>query len=305
MQNSGVFTGLSDQVRKMIVDFTQKGLDELDPIHKKLFKKKSTTHKFERITTTAPFGDVPTKAEGADYSYDIIQPGYTKDITPREYGLGYLYTETAEEDDEYGVVSSHSRWLGFSARILQETLAATVFNNGFSSQTSADGVALFSGSHTLKRGGTARNLLATAADPSPAAFAQMRADMRSNTKLESGQLVRPQRKVYIVHHPDQEDLVVRILKSQQMQGTANNDINSMSEIMTPVGLPWEYLTDTDAWFMVAQNSSTHGLMQVQRVAPKVNPPRQDAKSGNWIVSIRLRDVFDAWDWRNTSGTPGA
>lgn len=305
MQNSGVYAALSDQVRKMIVDFTQKGLDELDPIHKKLFKKKTTVHKFERIQTTAPFGDVPAKAEGADYSYDIIQPGYSKDITPAEYGLGYLYTETADEDDEYGVISSHSRWLGFSARILQETLAATVFNNSFSTQTSADGVALFSGSHTLKRGGTARNLLATAADPSPAAFAQMRADMRSNTKLESGQLVRPQRKVYLVHHPDQEDLVIRIVKSRQLQGTANNDINALTEMMDIEPLPWEYLSDTDAWFMVAQNTSTHGLIQVQRLAPKVNAPRQEAKSGNWIVSIRLRDTFNAWDWRNTAGTPGA
>jgi hypothetical protein len=305
MQNSGVFSGLSDQIRKAIIDFTQKGLDELDPTHKKVFKKKTTTHKFERITTTAPFGDVPAKAEGADYSYDIIQPGYTKDITPREYGLGYLYTETAEEDDEYGVISSHSRWLGFSTRILQETLGATVLNNAFTSQTSADGVALCSTSHTLKRGGTVKNRLSTDSDPSMAAFAQMRSDMRTNTKLESGQLVRPARKVYLIHHPDQEWLVHRLVKSKLLPESANNDTNPANDLMDIMPLAWEYLTDADAWFMLAQNSSTHGLIQVQRKAPTVNPPRQDAKSGNWIVSIRLRDTFDSWDWRNLAGTPGA
>ena len=174
MQNSGVFSALSDQVQKTIIDFTRAGMQELEPTHKKLFKQKSTTAKFERMQSTAPFGAVPAKAEGADYSYDIIQPGYSKDITPVEYGLGFLYTETASEDDDYQVLSQNSRWLGFSARVLQETKAAQVFINGFSTQLTADGVALFSTAHTLKRGGTVKNALSTPSDPSIAAFSQMR-----------------------------------------------------------------------------------------------------------------------------------
>src|SRR5689334_18120522 len=103
MQNSGVFPGLSDQVAKTIIDFTRQGLKELEPTHPKLYKQKNTTHKFERMSSIAPFGNVPAKAEGADYSFDIIQPGYSKDITPVEYGLGFLYTETAQEDDDYQI----------------------------------------------------------------------------------------------------------------------------------------------------------------------------------------------------------
>ena len=56
MQNSGVFGALSDQVLKIIVDFTKEGLDENDPIHPKLFKQVNTTHRFIRRQSIAPFG---------------------------------------------------------------------------------------------------------------------------------------------------------------------------------------------------------------------------------------------------------
>lgn len=191
MQTSGIFNALSDQVVKTIVDFTKEGLDELELTHPKLFGQKSTTRKFERMQSIAPFGSMPQKGEGEEYSFDQIQPGYSKDITPVEYGFGFQWTETSMEDDDFEVLAQYSRWLGFSARVLQETQAAAVFNNGFSSQKTADAVALFSTSHALKRGGTVKNRLSTDSDMSIGALAQMRSDMRTNTKLESGQLVRP------------------------------------------------------------------------------------------------------------------
>ncbi len=305
MQTSGVFGALSDQVQKTIIDFTQMGLNELDPIHKKLFKRKSTTRKFERMQSFAPFGNVPTKSEGAEYSFDIIQPGYSKDITPVEYGLGYAYTETASEDDDHEVLAQHSRWLGFSMRILQETQASMVFNLGFSTQTTADGVSLFDTAHLLKRGGTAKNELSTPSDPSIAAMSQMRSDMRTNTKLESGQLVRPAKDVYVLCHPDQEWLMHQLVKSAGLPGSANNDTNPAKDLMNIEVLPWEYLTDSDAWFFVAKNSSQHGLVQIDRVTPKVNPNRIDGKTGSNLITIRSRQMWDAFDWRNVAGTAGA
>jgi hypothetical protein len=304
-QNSGVFSALSDQVRKTIYDFAQKGLNELDPAHKKLFKQESTTNKFKRIQSIAPFGTMPAKSEGAEYSFDQIMPGYTKDITPVEYGFGFQWTETAMEDDEYGVLADKSKWLGFSARVLQETMAANVFINGFSTVTTADGVALFNTSHTLKRGGTAKNELSTPADLSTSSLDQMRSDMRTNTKLESGQLVRPAKGFYLVHHPVNEGLAIRICKSNGLQGTANNDINHLRETMDLMPLPWEYLSDEDAFFLVAKDSSAHGLLHLSRVKPKLNAEGIDWATGNRIVTIRMREVFEPFDWRNVAGTEGA
>jgi hypothetical protein len=309
-QPSGVFPALSDQVRKTIVDFANMGLNELDPVHKKLFGLKSTTRKFERMQSIAPFGAMPAKGEGEEYSFDQIMPGYSKDLTPIEYGFGFLWTETAEEDDEYDVLAQKSRWLGFSARVLQETLAAQVFINGFSTQTTADGIALFATNHSLKRGGTVKNELSTPADLSVTSLTRMRSDMRTNTKLESGQLVTPSKDLYLVHHPDNEGLAHRIVHSNGLQGTADNDTNHIKDLLNITPLTWDYLDnngsgDADAWFLVGKKTSAHGLKHVSRKAPTLNPEAVDPKSGSRLVTIRMREVFDSFDWRNTAGTEGA
>jgi hypothetical protein len=304
-QTSGVFAPLSDQVRKTIIDFASMGLKELEPVHKKLFKFKSTTHKFERIQTIAPFGSMPAKGEGEEYSFDLMMPGYSKDITPSEYGFGFHFTETAQEDDEYEVLAQKSKWLGFSARVLQETLGAAVFINGFSTETTPDAAALFSTAHVLKRGGTVKNELTTPADLSIAALGQMRSDMRTNTKLESGQLVSPSKDVYLVVHPDNEWLAHRLVNSSGLPQTADNDTNPAKDLMNITVLPWEYLSDADAWYLVAKKSSTHGLIHLSRKAPTLNPEMVDPKTGSRLVTIRMREVFSAWDWRNTAATEGA
>jgi hypothetical protein len=305
MQTSGIFGALSDQVVKTIIDFTKEGLDELDLTHPKLFGQKSTTRKFERMQSIAPFGSMPTKGEGAEYSFDQIQPGYSKDITPLEYGMGFQWTETSMEDDDFEVLAQYSKWLGFSARVLQETQAAAVLNNGFSTQLTADGIALFSTSHALKRGGTAKNKLSTDADLGVGALAQMRSDMRTNTKLESGQLVRPSKDVYLWCHPDNEWLAHRLVNSAGLPQSADNDTNPAKDLMNITVLPWEYLTDADAWGLVAKKTASHGLKQVNRIKPRLNPMGVDWKTGNRIVTIRLRQVWDSFDWRNLAGTPGA
>jgi hypothetical protein len=224
---------------------------------------------------------------------------------PLEYGFGFQHTQAADEDDEYGVLGDKSRYLGISARVLQETLAAAVFNNGFSTQTTPDAVSLFNTAHLLKRGGTAKNALSTASDLSVAAIAQMRSDMRTNTKLESGQLFSPSKDVYLLVHPDNEMLAARICKSVGLPTSADNDINPLKTEMNITPKVWEYLTDADAWFLVAKNSSSHGLVNVERVKPTVNAEMVDPRTGSRLVTIRMRTIYDAWDWRNTAGTAGA
>jgi len=304
-QTSGVFGALSDQVQKTIVDFVKMGMGELPLMHPKFFNKETTDKKFVREQSIAPFGDVPLKSEGSEYAFDVIQAGYSKDFTPREYGLGFLYTQTSMEDDDYKVLSQHARWLGFSMRVLQETLAAYVFNNCFSAQTTADGVALSSTAHLLKRGGTASNKLSAASDLSFAAVQQMRADMRANTKLESGQLLRPASDVYLWCHPNDEWNAHRIVKASGLPGSADNDPNPAKDLMSITVAPWEYLTDSDAWGFIAKRTSAHGLKQITRLAPTLNPPGVDYKTGNRIVTIRSREHFDAFDWRNFAATQGA
>jgi hypothetical protein len=303
-QLRATFPALVDNVDKMVTALLDKNVDELQPIFPKLFRKQSTTRKFERIVTSAPFGDVPQKPEGEEYATDLIQQANTKDVTALEYGLMFEVSETAEEDDQYDELAKKSRYLVFSMRQVQDKRAALVFDNGFSTQTTADGVALFSTAHTLKRGGTAKNRPSSDADLSVTSLAQAFIDLDTDTKIESGQIVRPASGYYLHIAPANRFNAIRIIKSALIAESANNDINPLKDLdITIVVNP--FLSDTDAWYLVPKEKDANGLMYLERRPIHQPPPMTDARTGNRLYKLRARFVHDSVDWRNGYGTTGA
>ncbi len=294
----------TDNIDKMVTALLNKSVNELQSIYPKLFPKKTSKRRFEQTVTIAPFGDVPQKPEGEDYATDLIQQANTKNVTPLEWGLMFEVTETAEEDDLEDIISQKSKFLVFSMNQVAEKQAAAVFNNGFSTQTTADGVALFSTSHTLKRGGTAKNHPTSDADLSVTSLSQAFIDLDTDTKLESGQLVAPATGYYLLVAPANRFNAMRIVKSTMDPESANHAINPVNALdITVVVNP--FLTDLDAWFLVPKDKSANGLVYLERVPIYQPPPMNDPRSGNRLYKLRARFTFDSVDWRNTYGTAGA
>lgn len=293
-----------DNVDKLVTALLDKNVRELQPIFPKLFRKQSTGRKFERIVTMAPFGDVPQKPEGEEYATDLIMQANTKDVTPLEWGLMFEVSETAEEDDAEDILAKKSKFLVFSMRQVEDKTAALVFDNGFTTQKTADAVALFSTSHTLKRGGTAKNRPSTDADLSITSLAQAFIDLDTDTKLESGQIVMPAKGYYLHVAPANRFNAMRILKSSLIPGEANNDINPMRDLdITVVVNP--FLADTDAWYLVPKEKDANGLLYLERKPITQPPPMTDPRTGNRLYKLRAREVWDSVDWRNTYGSTGA
>lgn len=305
VQNRGQFSALYDNVDKTIMALIGKQIKEIPTIYTELFGKMDSTKKFERIVTSAPFGDVPQKPEGTPYAFDIIQQGFTKDITPLEYGMGFEFTETAEEDDQYDELKKKSKYLMFSMRQVEEKAAADVFNNGFSTQLSADGVALFSTAHTLKRGGTAKNRPSTDADLTISSLSQAFIDLTTDTKAESGQLGAPPTEYHLVVPSGLEFIAHRVVASSGLPGTADNDVNPVKARRKVTVVVNPFLTDADGWFLVPADKDRHGLVYLQRVGITLAPIMVDARTGNKLVKLRARKAWDSWDWRNLYGTVGA
>jgi hypothetical protein len=305
VQVRGLFPALNDNVEKIVEALLGKQAKEIQPIFPKFLGKETSNKKFERRVTSAPFGDVPEKAEGAEYQFDTIVQGFSKDITPLEFGLGFEWTETAEEDDQYDELKKKSKYLMFSMRQVEDKYGANVLNNGFTTQTTADGVALFSTAHLLKKGGTAKNRPSTDADLSVTSLAQAMTDLYTDSKLESGQLVMPPTSFRLIVHPSNLSNAYRVIKSSGLPGSADNDINPLKHMMDIEVVPNPFLTDLDAWFLIPKDSDRHGLVYVQRIPVTLAPVLVDARTGNKIIKIRTRKAFDAWDWRNTHGTVGA
>src|SRR3990167_10997892 len=175
-QVRGTFDALYDNIDKTFQAIMKDRLKELPRIYPSVYNVKTSDRKFERIVTWVPFGDTQSKPEGESYVMDTLRQGYTKDFTHTENGLGFEVTQTALEDDVENILNKAGEWLAFSARYVEEGRAANPLNNGFTTETTPDGVSLFNATHLLKGGGTARNRPSTDADLSATSLTQAMID---------------------------------------------------------------------------------------------------------------------------------
>lgn len=304
-QVRGSFDALYDNVDKTLQGVMKGQLKELPRIYPSVYSIKTSDRKFERIVTYVPFGDTLSKPEGEAYVMDTLRQGYTKDFTHTENGLGFEVTQTALEDDAENILQRAGEWLAFSARYVEEKRAANPFNNGFTTETTPDGVSLFNTTHALKGGGTARNRPSTDADLSVTTLTNAMIDTQNEQKDEAGHLAAPINSWVLYIPPALEFLAHRIVKSSGLQGTADNDTNALKDLRTWKIVVNPHLTDTDAWFLVAANKGQHGICFYRRVPISMEPMAIDPRTGNRIFKTRHRFSVGAWTWVGTYGSAGA
>ena len=304
-QVRSTFDALNDNVDKTLMGIMKGQLKELPKIYTDYFNIKSSDRKFERVVTYVPFGDTQAKAEGDSFAMDQIRQGYTKDFTHTENGLGFEVTQTALEDDAENLLSRAGEWLAFSARYVEEGRAANPLNNGFTTETTPDGVSLFSTAHVLRAGGTAKNRPSTDADLSAQSLAQAMIDLQTDQKDEAGHLAAPVTSWNLVIPPSLEFLADRLINSTGLPGSTDNDRNPIKARRTWNIIVNPRLTDADAWFLLAGNKSQHGLTFYRRVPITLEPSTKDARTGNSIFKVRHRFSVGAWTWVGTYGSAGA
>ena len=165
------------------------------------------------------------------------------------------------DDGKFDLVADMVAMLADSAKESQEVDAMNLYNNGFSSETTADGVAIFSASHTLPSGGTFRNILSTASDLSPDALDQALTDFDTVFVGDSGIIKKIQPK-YLVVAPGNRKYAKELIGSDLKPDSADNNMNSLKdEGLMVVASP--HLTDSDAWFLQGAPEKT-GLRIVNR-----------------------------------------
>lgn len=304
-QTRGQFDALYDNVDKSLYAIMKDRLKELARIYTDIFNIKSSDRKFERVVTYVPFGDTQAKVEGAPFSMDTLKQGNTKDFTHTENGLGFAVTQTALEDDVENILSRAGDWLAFSARYVEEGRAANPFNNGFTTETTPDGVSLFNATHVLKGGGSAKNTLATAADLSATSLMQALIDLQTDQKDEAGHLANPVTDWILYVPPALEFLADRLINSVGLPTSADNDRNPIKARRTWQLIVNPRLTDTDAWFLVAGNKANHALTFYRRVPISLEPMDKDPYTNDRIFKVRHRFSVGAWAWQGTYGSPGA
>lgn len=266
-----------------------------------VFNRKSSGKAIEQTTGISQLGRFAQTDEGTQHSTDLFYQMYDKTYVHDKWTLGYALTRELVDDDQFGLVEKFSGCIGKSAFDTRETHAAEVLNDAFNgtSFVGGDGLALCSASHTLVSG-TDSNLLATAADLDITSLQQATIEM-ADTVDERGKLLNIKPKMVLVPAA-LEYVAYTILNSTQLPGTANNDINAVQKRQL-MPMVWNYLTDPDAWFLLADKGE-HDLTWYDRDNLEMLSYEKPEVEGQ-VVYGRMRYSRGFNDWRGVFGTPGA
>lgn len=268
----------------------------------RIFQQRDSSKLYEEVQELAGFGLASVKSEAGAISYTSSVQGPTSRFTNVVYGLGYIITEEAMEDNQYNErATDWAAALARSMRHTRETIHANIFNRAFSnSYLGADGIRLISTSHTTVNG-TQSNTISTDADLSEASLEDMAINIMNATD-STGLRIQLQPKTLIVP-PNEAFNATRILKSAGQNDTANNAINALNQMgVIDSVIVWPFLTDTDAWFI--KTDVPNGLITFNRRSPKLVKDT-DADTGNEKHKATERYVPGWADWRQLWGSAGA
>jgi hypothetical protein len=268
-------------------------------------------------------------AEGGQFPVATLTQGDTATWTQKRYGGRVSITKDMRKFDLYDEMERLARSNADAAFDAIDQSQADMLTEGFSgttfvdifgdtqSNTTPDGVVLFSASHTNNQNSdTARNLIRDeGATDNPAldraAIVQARADAKVHP--DSNGLIRPVTLDRLIVSPSNEDLAERIVMSSGPAGTPNVDINPLKSAVNNI-LVWERLetrgdgTDTSAyWFMADSRRVKDTLHSPMTQLPILSAPTEIHDSLNWeyvvdaYYALGLGDPFGVWGSTGASG----
>lgn len=279
------------------------GYERYEELYSKIFNVMDSSKDNEHFSGLSGLAMPYTKAESSDMTYD--DPVQLYDVTARHdtYAQGVKVSMEAMDDDQYGLLGDkvfNSMGRGFKERV--ETNAWNVLNNGFTTQLSADGIALFSASHPRnpEDATTHANKPATDADLSVSSLKAAITNFE-NTLDHRGLKMRLIPRVLVV--PTALRFTAEeILKSDKEPYVNENQTNVLKgEGLRILTVP--YLTDSDAWFLIAEKAD-HDLIFLWRRKFTV---KRDSEFNSWDAKFGgiMRFSTVVVDWRGTYGTQGA
>jgi hypothetical protein len=269
-------------------------------VYPSIFNMLTSSKQDETDTGFTGFKLHTIKTENASLDYDDPIQMYDVTYVHDEYSLGFKVSEVLWEDDQYNVIKRKAAQLGRSARRTQETSAANVFNNAFTSTvTGGDAKDLCSTVHPRSDGGTSQsNASATGITLTESNVETARIAFRQ--QLDDRGLIIQVMPDLLVVPVDLEKTAEIIVGSTMRPGTADNDLNFYKGKFQIV--PWEYITTNNTvWFLL--DKSQHKLNWFWRVR---NQFKNDSAfdTGALLFKSRMRYSVGFSDWRGVWGSKG-
>jgi hypothetical protein len=264
----------------------------------------SDKHREEMVQNNG-FGLAAIKEQGGSIGYDTTSQGGTATAVHVVYGLGYIITQEAIEDNLYEKLAmSRSKALKRAMVETKNTVVANWFNRGFDTNYTVgpDAKPMFSASHPSSSGSQS-NLLATPADLSEASLEDLVIQINGATDDRGNKVVLQSQALVIPRQLEFE--AARILKSITQNDTANGAINALRALGTfPGGFKVNhFLTDPDAFF-IRTDLSEGELTLFQRRELDFDKDN-DFGTGNALAKATERYSLQVGDFRGYYASQGA
>jgi len=210
-------------------------------------------------------------------------------------------SRTFMADQQLGAVGRAVKQQALTWAASRDRNAFAVYSNGFTTQTTIDGVALFSNSHINQNGDTVDNLETGAL-----------ADSTLNTSVNSLRTQLSQTGVIAGYEPKWlltpsilHQTGMAVAKSVLRAGTGNNDLNYWSEMypgMKVVYSPFLDSASTTAYFL---GSTTHGVFRFERESFFTDlVDWQYQANDEYIYKMRAREAVDSIEYSGLVGSLG-
>lgn len=283
---------------------------ELPSVYPQVLKVDTSGQAFEDDLVATGLPQAISKPEGEPIPFDRARFRGKVRYIHSGFGLGYEITQESVEDDLYQALNSQGAGnLARSMRETEEITAANVINNGFTTVLTYDGLSLMNNAHTTVDG-TLANRPAADADLSVAAIKASQERYFALT-TDRGLRIRmaPDRLIVADNNwfTAQEILNTRVVTGAASGGEIDSIISAEGHnIVTDLGITpirWSYLTDQDAWTMLAPMAQL-GLRFFWRRKPTPVSGFMKREQVFWF-GITARFVAGATRWRGVDGSTGA
>ena len=298
----------TEGLKKQAYSYFFESYDFTPTIYTSIYREEPSTAGYEQGTSVIGVGQLVEKPRNEPISYQKIQEGWTTYGDNHTYARGVEFEMEMVDDHQRisGLVQQAAKSWGEEVRRTKEVFYATAFNQGgktaghdffknpIAGQNAGgllyDGKPLFNLANNLrasKTGGTYFNSLALAFSLANLQTA-WNLMVATNNRDERDEIIslRPD----VILYPPALKFTIETILETVTTGGANLEKNILAGILKPI--QWDYLTDTDAWFIL---KTGFGLVAQNRQEPVIDFYQdEDTKSYKMNVYCRFGARFDNW-----------
>jgi len=226
--------------------------------------------------------------------YGDFSQQYRVSYTHKEWCKGIKIERKLVDDDQYSIINKRPAQLALVAKRTKEKHGASLFNAAFNTSLFAGGdtYALCASAHT--RVGTATTVGNSGTTAlSQTAIEATRLLMRQFTD-ETDNLLTARGDTLLVP-PALEETAWEIINTAGKLNTADNNQNFSNGKYKII--VWDYLTDSNNWFMIDSRMAKGFLKWFNRIPVEFNKDKDfDTYVSKWSTYTRYSYGFSDWTW---------